>query len=113
MFQERPDGDHRNQVQESPIWEPEPPDPCEVQVGTQSQGPGEAQLATGFAKSRGGPGGDQSPHPCADQLMSRFTRPNRSQRGDQSHQIQVKPRWGPESLGPDEVKVGTRDIRYK
>ena len=34
-------------------------------------------------------------------------------KGDQSHQIQVKPRWGPESLGPDEVKVGTRDIRYK
>ena len=25
VFQVRPDGDHRNQVQESPIWEPEPP----------------------------------------------------------------------------------------
>ena len=40
----RPDEDHRNQVQESPIWEPEPPDPGEVQVGPQSQGPVEAQL---------------------------------------------------------------------
>ena len=27
VFQVRPDADHRNQVQESPIWEPEPPDP--------------------------------------------------------------------------------------
>ena len=52
VFQVRPDGDHRNQVQESPIWEPEPPDPGEVQVGPQSQGPGEAQEATGFNKSR-------------------------------------------------------------
>ena len=32
VFQVRPDGDHWNQVQESPIWEPEPPDPGEVQV---------------------------------------------------------------------------------
>ena len=46
VFQVRPDGDHRNQFQESPIWEPEPPDPGEVQVGPQSQGPGEAQVAT-------------------------------------------------------------------
>ena len=52
VFQVRPDGDHRNQVQESLIWEPEPPDPGEVQVGPQSQGPGEAQVATGFTKSR-------------------------------------------------------------
>ena len=42
---------HRNQVQESLIWEPEPPDPGEVQEGPQSQGPGEAQVATGFTKS--------------------------------------------------------------
>ena len=48
----RPDGDHRNQVQESPIWETEPPDPGEVQVGPQSQGPGQAQEATEFNKSR-------------------------------------------------------------
>ena len=75
MFQVRPDGDHRNQVQESPIWEPEPPDPGEVQVGPQSQSPGDAQVATEFTKSRGGPGGDQSPHPGADQLRTRFTRP--------------------------------------
>ena len=27
-------GDHRTQVQESPIWEPEPQDPGEVQVET-------------------------------------------------------------------------------
>ena len=47
-----PDGDHRTQVQESPIWEPEPRDPGEVQVEPQSQGPGEAQVATGFTKSR-------------------------------------------------------------
>ena len=33
VFQVRPDGDYRNQVQESPIWEPETPDPGEVQVG--------------------------------------------------------------------------------
>ena len=46
VFQVRPDGDHRNQVQESLIWEPVPPDPGEVQVGPQSQGPGEAQVAT-------------------------------------------------------------------
>ena len=52
MFQGRPDGDHRKLVQESPIWEPEPPDPGEVQVGPQSQGPGEAQVATGFTISR-------------------------------------------------------------
>ena len=44
VFQVRPDGYHSNQVQESPIWEPEPPDPGEVQVGPQSQGPVEAQL---------------------------------------------------------------------
>ena len=47
-----PDGDHRNQVQGSPIWEPEQPDPGDVQVGPQLQGPGEAQVATGFTKSR-------------------------------------------------------------
>ena len=52
VFQVRPDGDHRNQLQESPIWEPEPPDPSENQVGTQSKGPGEAQVETGFTESR-------------------------------------------------------------
>ena len=52
VFQVRPDGDHRNQVQESHIWEPAPPDTGEVQVGPQSPGPGEAQVATGFTKSR-------------------------------------------------------------
>ena len=52
VFQVRPDGDHRNHVQESPIWEPEPPEPGEFQEGPQSQGPGEAQVATGFTKSR-------------------------------------------------------------
>ena len=52
VFQVRPVGDHRNQVQESPIWEPELPDPGEFQVGPQSQGTGEAQMATGFTKSR-------------------------------------------------------------
>ena len=52
VFLVRPDGDQRNQVQESPIWEPEPPDTGEVQVGPQSQGPGEAQEATEFTKSR-------------------------------------------------------------
>ena len=52
MFQVRPDGDHRNQVQERHIWEPEPPDSVEVKVGPQSQVPGEAQVATGFTKSR-------------------------------------------------------------
>ena len=52
VFQVRPNGDPRNQVQESPIWEPEPPDPGEVQVGPQSQSPGEAQVATRFTKSR-------------------------------------------------------------
>ena len=52
MFQVRPDGDNTHQVQESPIREPEPPDPGEVQVGPQSQGAGEAQEATGFNKSR-------------------------------------------------------------
>ena len=52
VIQVRPVGDHGNHVQESPIWEPEPPDPGEVQVGPQSQGPGEAQVATGFTKSK-------------------------------------------------------------
>ena len=52
MFQVRPDGDNMDQVQESPIWEPEPPNPGEVKVGPQSQGPGEVQVATGFTKSR-------------------------------------------------------------
>ena len=79
MFQVRPDGDHRNQVQESPIWEPEPPDPGEVQVGPQSQGPGDAQMATGFTKSRRGPVGDQSPDLIEDNLRNRFTNPNEAQ----------------------------------
>ena len=52
VFQVRPDGDHRNQVQESPIWEPDPLDLGEVQVGPQSQGPVESQVSTGFTKSR-------------------------------------------------------------
>ena len=52
VFQVRPVGAHRNQVQESPIWEPEPSDPGEVQVGPQSQVPGEAQVAKRFTKSR-------------------------------------------------------------
>ena len=52
MFQVRPDGDHKNQVQESPIWEPEPPYPGEVQDRPQSKGPGDAQMAIGFTKSR-------------------------------------------------------------
>ena len=52
MFQVRPDGDHRIELQESPIWEPEPPDPSENQVGTQSKGPGEAHVETGFTESR-------------------------------------------------------------
>ena len=73
VFQVRPLGDHRNHVQESPIWEPEPPDPGEVQVGPQSQGPGEAQGATGFTNSRCGPGVDQSPHTGADQLRTIYT----------------------------------------
>ena len=32
---------------------------------------------------------------------------------DQSHQIQVKSRWGPESLGPDEAQVRTRVTRSR
>ena len=52
VFQVRPDGDNTDQIQESPIWEPEEPDPGEVQVGPQSQGPGEALVATGFTKYR-------------------------------------------------------------
>ena len=52
VFQVRPEGDHRNQDQERAIWEPEPPEPGEVQVGPQSEGPGEAQVATEFTKSR-------------------------------------------------------------
>ena len=52
LFQLMPDGDHMNQVQESPIWELEPPDPGEIQVRPESQGPGEAQVATGFIESR-------------------------------------------------------------
>ena len=52
VFQVRPVGAHRNQVQESSICEPEPPDPGKIQVGPQSQGPVEAQVATGFTKSR-------------------------------------------------------------
>ena len=52
VFQVSPHGDHRNQVQESHIWEPEPPYPGEVQMGPLSQGPSEAQVATGFTNSR-------------------------------------------------------------
>ena len=52
VFQVRPNGDHRKEFQESPIREAEPSDPGEFQVGPQSQGPGEAQVATGFTKSR-------------------------------------------------------------
>ena len=75
MFQVSPDGDNRYQVQESPIWDPEQPDPGEIQVEPQSQGPSQAQVATGFTKSRRGPGSDQSPDPGADHLRTRFTRP--------------------------------------
>ena len=50
------------------MWEPEPPDPIEFQVGPQSQGPGEAQVARGFTKYTWGPGDDQSVDPGADQL---------------------------------------------
>ena len=42
----------QEQGQVRPIWEPDPADPGEVQVGPQSQGPGEAQVTTGFSKSR-------------------------------------------------------------
>ena len=52
VLQVRPDGDNTDQIQESPIWEPEPPDTGEFQVGPQSQGPGEAQVATGYTKSK-------------------------------------------------------------
>ena len=52
VFQVRPNEDHRKEFQESPICEAEPSDPGEFQVGPQSQGPGEAQVATGFTKSR-------------------------------------------------------------
>ena len=52
VFQVKPVGAHKNQVQESPIWEPEPPDPGEVQMGPLSQGPSEAQVAKGFTNSR-------------------------------------------------------------
>ena len=49
-------GEARRRPQEpgprEPIWEPEPPDPCEVPGGgPQSQGSGEAQVATRFTKS--------------------------------------------------------------
>ena len=79
VFQLKPDGDHRNQGQESLIWEPEPPDPGEIQVGPQSQGPGEAQVVTRLTKSRRGPGGDQSPDLIEDNLRTRFTNPNEAQ----------------------------------
>ena len=39
-------GDHRNEVLESPICEPEPPDPGEAQVATNSPSPGETQVVT-------------------------------------------------------------------
>ena len=55
------------------------PDPGEVQVGPQLQGPGEAHVATGFTKSRGCPGGEQSPSRCGPAK-------------DQIHQAQVKPK---------------------
>ena len=74
VFQVRPDGDHRNQVQGSPIWEPS----NQIQVRSRwdhsykdqvrrtgqqdSPSPGEAQVAT-------------SHHPGADLLRIRFTRP--------------------------------------
>ena len=57
LFQVRPEGDHRNQVQESPIWNQS----LQIQVrskwGPQSQGPCEAQVATIFTKSEEGQDG--------------------------------------------------------
>ena len=52
MFQVRPDGDHRNQVQESPIWEPEPPDPGVIQEDHSHKVQDEAQVATVFTMSK-------------------------------------------------------------
>ena len=66
----------------------------------------------------------ESPDPGEIHVGKRVTRVRRGPVGDQSHQIQVKyrwgpespdpvkPRWGPESLGPDEAQVRTRVTRY-
>ena len=48
-----PYGNQSHQIQVRSRWD-------------QSQGPGDVQVATGFTKSRRGPGGDQSPDPGSD-----------------------------------------------
>ena len=52
-------------------------------------------------------GGPESPDPGEVHVGKRVTRSKRGPGGDQSNQIHVKPRWGPESLGPDEAQVRT------
>ena len=54
----------------------------------------------------------ESPDPGEIHVGKRVTRVRRGPVGDQSHLIQVNSRWGPESLGPDEPQVTTRDTRY-
>ena len=54
----------------------------------------------------------ESPDPGEVHVVKRVTRSRRGPGGDQSHQIEVKPRWGPESLGADEAQVRTRVTRY-
>ena len=57
-------------------------------MGTRAQNPGEAQVGTTVTRSRVVSGADQN------------------------HQVQVRCRWQPHSLGPGEALVGTRVTRY-
>ena len=54
----------------------------------------------------------ESPGPGEVQVGTRVTRSRESPGGDQSHEIQEKSRWAPESLGADEAQVRTRVTRY-
>ena len=52
------------------------------------------------------------PDPDEAKLRTRVTRCRSGPGVDQSQKIQVKSRWGPESLGADEAQVMTIVTRY-
>ena len=74
LFQVMPDGDHRNQVQGSPIWEPS----NQFQVRSRWDHSYKDQVRRTWQQDSPSPGDAQvanSHHPGADLLRIRFTRP--------------------------------------
>ena len=94
-------GDHRNEVLESPICEPEPPDPGEAQVGPQSPGPGAARYIREY------------PGPSDAQLRTSVIRSRRGPNMYQSHCVTGEARWRPQEPGSGEPHMLTRDTRSR